>query len=211
MGDPTSPFLGVPKWPRAPRARFGPGHRSHRQAGRRQRSSHHRNSSAPQPQPQPQDALLRHQMPGDEQEEDALYHSGPLKTLNMDIPKRYGVTHPSRYGERDRMAEWNQTMLQNSLRADREMRDRLRTLHFPPLDMLQPRRRPHQARSLPAQIDGCAQDTGALSPRSLERRNVILPRTIRSNMLVDARGRRLFCELPLTDTPKARLAATNAP
>lgn len=133
------------------------------------------------------------------QEEDALYGSGPLTSLNERRPRRYALTHPSRYGAQDKMEKYKTTCLQNSLRADRKLRDRLAELRFPPLEMLQPARRGAHRRSKPVEIHGGDVD----SPRqnSLERRNVVLPRSIRSNLCVDARGRRMWCEMPLADLP----------
>eukprot|EP01062_Namystynia_karyoxenos_P083068 TRINITY_DN9480_c1_g1_i1.p1 TRINITY_DN9480_c1_g1~~TRINITY_DN9480_c1_g1_i1.p1 ORF type:complete len:244 (+),score=32.33 TRINITY_DN9480_c1_g1_i1:80-811(+) len=169
VGDTQGGFFGQPKFPR-PDCWHG------RNSPEKSRAVPPEQS--PSPLPQLPDIPL------------APLHVDPLGSPSR--PKRYGITHPGRYGEQDREGAWKRTMLEASMDTDRQLRQRLEELRFPKLHMLSsPPRHPrppggsHRSRS-------CRRGEGQ---RHGDRRNVTLPRTIRSNMVVDARGRQMFADL----------------
>eukprot|EP00756_Hemistasia_phaeocysticola_P005893 Hpha_TRINITY_DN13557_c0_g1::TRINITY_DN13557_c0_g1_i1::g.111439::m.111439 len=182
IGDPHAAFMGAPKWPRPRCWRVV---NSPRDVERPRLASTHDIGT---PLGQEPDAPLPPLM---SQEEDALCGSGPLSMLNSSRPKRYGITHPGRYGQQDREGLWKQTMLETSMGYEKKLRQRMDQLRFPSLEMVQPMRRaPPRKGSLAA----------ARRRERGDKRNVVLPRTIRSNMVVDARGRRMFTELPIAES-----------
>eukprot|EP01065_Artemidia_motanka_P047354 TRINITY_DN7405_c0_g1_i4.p1 TRINITY_DN7405_c0_g1~~TRINITY_DN7405_c0_g1_i4.p1 ORF type:complete len:257 (+),score=43.07 TRINITY_DN7405_c0_g1_i4:143-913(+) len=190
IGDPAGVFLGVPKWPRA--------------LGWRVTNSPRQFTVGPGPQPQEPDSPL----PPMSIEEEALCGSGPLSTLNLVRPRRYGITHPARYGEVDREGMWKKTMLENSMGAEKRLRQRLGQLRFPRLDLLQPARRPQP----PGGHSGgprCRNQRAR--DRAAERRNVVLPRTIRSNVIVDAQNRKIFAPRITADAEQQECSTSLPP
>eukprot|EP01062_Namystynia_karyoxenos_P035547 TRINITY_DN26004_c1_g1_i1.p1 TRINITY_DN26004_c1_g1~~TRINITY_DN26004_c1_g1_i1.p1 ORF type:complete len:290 (+),score=75.11 TRINITY_DN26004_c1_g1_i1:115-870(+) len=181
LRDPSAGWFGEPKWPRGLSWRHANSPRAEFSATAPAPDVH---SESPLPQ-LPSIPLTLSPSP----EEEALSGRGPLSSLNLTRPRRYGMIHPRLYGEQDREGFLKRTLLESSTSADKVLRQRLRALRFPKLDMLQPQRR-HRDHHERARGHGRRR-------REAEKRTVTLPRSIRSNIIVDAQGRRVFTEMSL--------------
>eukprot|EP01062_Namystynia_karyoxenos_P062378 TRINITY_DN55272_c0_g1_i1.p2 TRINITY_DN55272_c0_g1~~TRINITY_DN55272_c0_g1_i1.p2 ORF type:complete len:265 (+),score=47.68 TRINITY_DN55272_c0_g1_i1:134-928(+) len=196
LGDPGARFYGAPKWPRAASWRVTNSPRGDDQPGPRPPPPRAGSADIPQVPTLPDLPCAPLTI-----EEEALTGHGPLGCLNLTHPRRYGITHPGRYGESDPEGHWKQTMLEKNMRAEHDLRQRLRALRFPKLNMLQPTR-PARVPQPPPGPRGKRARVG----REPERRNVVLPKSIRSAIVVDARGRRIITEQSVRGRPTQKSA-----
>eukprot|EP01063_Lacrimia_lanifica_P013079 TRINITY_DN19727_c0_g1_i1.p3 TRINITY_DN19727_c0_g1~~TRINITY_DN19727_c0_g1_i1.p3 ORF type:complete len:230 (+),score=53.98 TRINITY_DN19727_c0_g1_i1:82-771(+) len=113
------------------------------------------------------------------QAEDAGVPSSESTPRQQPLPAvratRFGLTYPDR------------DVFEKTQRADMELNHRIRNMRFPSLNMLKPTR--IERREPPMETSGGQ----IVNP---DRRQVVLPKSFRSNMVTDMRNRQLFTDFP---------------